>query len=148
MLDRLRSIHRAGPWWLSLVLAASGAATGVAALYVLAQNAVNLRVITRETRRDRDIRLWKDHPVLGEARRRIPPQDSLLFVTGPRAPFRGLVAYALYPRRFEFLHVDSLPSHEELEQFAKSKGAGWIVVDGNSGLAEPDGEDRIWKASE
>lgn len=148
MFDRLPRPRFSSPWWLSLILAAGGVATGVAALYGLAQNAVNFRVIANETREERDLRLWKDHPVLGEARRRIAEGESLLFVSGPRAAFRGLVAYALYPRRFELWHVDALPSDEQLERIAHSKGAGWIVVDGMSGFEGHEREDRIWKASE
>jgi hypothetical protein len=143
----LRNPRFAAATWFTAILAVNAAATSVAALYVLAQNAVNLRVIATESPDERAVRLWKDHPVLELARRQIPEDEGLLYVAGAGAPFRGLIAYALYPRRFEPLQVDRLPPHAQLERTARAEGLRWIVVDGQSRL-ESGEEDRVWKFSE
>ena len=146
--------RRSGHWFrisscLGLLLTVNGAATGLAAVYVLAQNVVNYRVIARETPADRANRLWEDRPVLAEARTQVPDSEALLLVTAPRAAFRRYIAhYALYPRRVERLEVETLPGNAELERHAQERSVHWIVVDGKSGFGKQDEEDRVWRSSE
>ena len=149
MSPTLKNRFFRGPAWLIVLLAINGAATGFALVYVLAQNAVNLRVVASETPQQRAYRLWENRPVLAEARARIPEGEPVLLVSGRRAAFRRFIAhYALYPRRVERLEFEQLPADDELERLARQRSIRWITVDGKSGLAEHDKEDRVWKSSE
>lgn len=135
--------------WLTAWLAVNGIATAFAALYVLAQNAVNLRVVASETADARANRLWENRPVLAEARRRIPEEEPLVFITRPGAAFRRfIVHYALYPRPFKSVEMTAFPKDSGLERLARERSVDWIVLDGKSGSPEEREEDRVWHSSE